>query len=85
MRKIEMTLADECLIDYLSEEQALADRKLFVSNLGVFLTQTGDDVLSIELDDNDIATIRFIGGGTKRVNVHMDSYLSIVKDIVLRI
>lgn len=63
------------------EEFYKADRKLFVKNLGELLSQTGEQILSAELDDNEIVTIHF-EGGDKRVNVAMDSYVAIIKDVL---
>lgn len=63
------------------EEFCKADRKLFVKNLGELLSQTGEQILSAELDDNEIVTIHF-EGGDKKVNVAMDSYVAIIKDVL---
>lgn len=63
------------------KEHYKADRKLFVKNLGDLLSQTGEQILSAELDDNDIVTIHF-EGGDKKVNVAMDSYTAIIKDVL---
>ena len=58
-----------------------ANRKLFVKNIGELLSQTSEQVLSAELDDNEIVTIHFVGGD-KKVNVAMDSYVAIIKDVL---
>lgn len=73
--------ANETLAMYLDEKSAFEDRKLFVRNLGKLLSQTRNDVESCELDDNEIVTIHFKGGYTKKVNVNMDSYSAIVRDV----
>lgn len=64
-----------------NEEDCLKDRKLFVENLGELLSQTNQQVISAELDDNEIVTVHF-EGGDKKVNVNMDSYLGIIKDVL---
>lgn len=63
------------------KEGCLKDRKLFVENLGELLSQTNQQVISAELDDNEIVTVHF-EGGDKKVNVNMDSYLGIIKDVL---
>ena len=64
-----------------NEEDCLKDRKLFVENLGELLSQTNRQVIGAELDDNEIVTVHF-EGGDKKVNVNMDSYLGIIKDVL---
>lgn len=76
-----MTMASETAACFASEKDALADRKLFVHNLGLLLRQTRDGVVSVELGDDEIVTITYRGGGTHTVNVHMDSYTAIVRDV----
>ena len=73
--------ANETAVMFMANEKALEDRKLFVHNLGELLSQTREGVISCELDDNEIVTITFIGGGTRRVNVDMDSYTAIIRDV----
>ena len=73
--------ANETAAMFMPEEKALEDRKLFVHNLGKLLSQTREGVISCELDDNEIVTIPFIGGGTHTVNVNMDSYTAIIRDV----
>ena len=76
-----MELANETLAMFKSTKGAKEDRKLFVHNLGEFFKQTRDSVVSMELDDNEIVTITFTGGGTHLVNVNMNSYTAIVRDV----
>ena len=76
-----MTKANEVLAAYMSDEDALKDRKLFVHNFGEVLKQTRNGIISVELDDNEIVTITYKGGGTHTVNVHMDSYAAIIRDV----
>lgn len=73
--------ASETAAMFMPTEKALEDRKLFVHNLGELLSQTREDVISCELDDNEIVTITYKGGGTHKVNVYMDSYTAIIRDV----
>ena len=74
-------IANETAAMFMPEEKALEDRKLFVHNLGKLLSQTREGVISCELDDNEIVTITFIGGAMHTVNVNMDSYTAIIRDV----
>ena len=80
-KKIEMTLASETKAMFVEPHAAKEDRKLFVHNLGEVIKQTRDAVVSVELDDNDIVTITYKGGGFHKVNVSMDSYAAIIVDV----
>lgn len=64
------------------KEGCLKDRKLFVENLGELLSQTKHRVVGAELDDNEIVKVFFVGGIYRKVNVNMDSYLGIIKDVL---
>lgn len=73
--------ANETAAMFMTNEKALEDRKLFVHNLGELLAQTREQVISCELDDHEIVTITYKGGGIHKVNVNMDSYTAIVIDV----
>ena len=73
--------ANEKIAMFLDEKGAKADRKLFVRNLGDLLSQTREDVISAELDDNEIVTITYQNGYTRKVNVEADSYRAIIRDV----
>lgn len=73
--------ANENKASFMPEDKAWDDRKLFVHNLGELLSQTREGVVSCELKDNDIVVVTFKGGCTKEVNVRLDSYLAIVRDV----
>ena len=77
--------ANETMAMFISKEEALNDRKLFVHNLGELFQQTRDGVISMELDDNEIVTITYRGGSTHKVNVNMASYTAIVRDVAKNI
>lgn len=73
--------ADEAKMMFEKDEQiSLDDRKAFVRNLGKVAAQTRDGVVGMELDDNEIVTVEFKGGGTHKVNINMDSYAAIIRD-----
>ncbi len=67
---------------FASREDALNDRKQFVSNLGVLLSQTRRNISGAELNDNDIVTITYKNGHTRTVNVEADSYSAIISDVM---
>lgn len=77
--------ANETMACYLAPEPALEDRKRFVRNLGDLLSQTREGVISAELDDNEIVTVTYQNGATRHINVNMDSYAAIIRDVARRI
>lgn len=81
-----MRLADEIQADFMSDEVKLEDRKLFTKNLGCLLSQTREGVIGCELevvsDYEEYVVITYRGGAQKMVNVSMDSYAAIVKDVI---
>ena len=61
------------------------DRAAFVINLGLLLTQTDNDVTGCDwLPEEDAVVVHFTGGD-KTVNVAMDSYAGIIRDVMRRI
>lgn len=80
-----MIRANETAAAYMIEEDAIRDRKQFVRNLGDLLSQTRDGVVSCELidaeKDSEHVLILYIGGGVRRICVHMDSYAAIIRDV----
>jgi hypothetical protein len=77
--------ANETLAMFYSEEMALKDRKTFVKNLGKLASQTRDGVAGMVLDDDENVIIYFKRGGEHRVNVRMDSYAAIIRDVAKHI
>ena len=73
--------ADETHAMFVSDESALKDRKLFVHNLGILLSQTREGIMSAELDDNELVTVSYNGGYKVIINVNHDSYLAIIRDV----
>lgn len=80
-----MATANEAYNGFMSKEDSFKDRQLFVTNLGKLLAQTREQVVSAELDENEIVTVTFKGGYTKEVNVNMDSYCAIIRDVLKHI
>lgn len=74
--------ASENLAILMNKEDAFKDRQPFVRNLGELLTQTREGVIDCELDENEIVWVHFEGEHTKRVNVNMDSYTAIIRDVM---
>ena len=77
-----MAKADEVSAAYWNNDAALADRKLFVQNLGELLSQTREGILAARLDNDEFVTVIRRKGDPIRVNVNMDSYFAIIKDVV---
>lgn len=77
----ESVMANETQAMFVSDDLALKDRKQFVHNLGELLSQTRERIVGAELDDNEIVTVTYTNGHTVAVNVNMDSYLAIVRDV----
>ena len=77
----EYNRADETQAMFVSDDKALADRKQFVHNLGELLSQTRERIVGAELDDNEIVTVTYKNDHTVKVNVNMDSYMAIIRDV----
>ena len=80
--------ANETMAMLMDEQDAIHDREIFVHNLGELLSQTRDGVVSCELVDaekpTELVVVTYKGGGTRRINTHMDSYAAIVRDVARR-
>lgn len=74
-------MANETQAMFVSDDLALKDRKQFVHNLGELLSQTRERIVGAELDDDEIVTVTYTNGHTVTINVNMDSYLAIVRDV----
>lgn len=77
-----MVEANEVSAAFMPTDAALSDRKLFVQNLGELLSQTREGIIAARLDNDEFVTIIFKNGDPVRVNVNMDSYFAIIKDVV---
>lgn len=73
--------ANESAMICSTKSESLKDRKLFVKNLGNLLSQTRGGVESCELGDDEIVTINYKNGYQKFVNVNMNSYSAIIRDV----
>lgn len=77
--------ANETMAAYMSDEDAIHDREIFVHNLGELLSQTRDGVVGCELIDAEKDTehvlVTYKGGGTRKINTRLDSYAAIVRDV----
>lgn len=64
------------------EDKLLKNKELFVEEVGKLLSLTREGIEKIYLRDYDTAVIVFREGIERDVNIHMDSYLAIIKDII---
>ena len=73
-----MTRADE-------NKTYLADKCLFIKNLGWLLSQTREGVKGCRLihnaTDDELVEITYNHGGKRLVNISLDSYVAIIKDV----
>lgn len=76
-----MLLANESRAAYMRPELAQNDRKQFVYNLGILLSQTREGIIGAYLDDQELVHVRYKGGHEELINVNMDSYLAIIRDV----
>lgn len=80
--------AGETAAAFMSDEDMIRDRKIFVRNLGWLLSQTRDGVTGCELIDAEKDTehvlVTYRGGATRKIYTHMDSYAAIVRDVARR-
>ena len=82
MAKVQtMILASETRAAYMSLDLALNDRKLFVANLGTILSQTREGILGAYLDDDEQVHVVYKHGHEELVNVRLDSYMAIIRDV----
>lgn len=74
--------ANESKVMFADREESLRDRRLFVHNLGILMSQTRESIIGAELDDHEIVHVKYRGGHEIQVNVNMDSYFAILKEVV---
>ena len=83
-----MERANETAAMFMTDQEAIEDRELFVRNLGWLLSQTRDQLVSCELinaeQGDEHVVVTYKGGGTRKINTHMDSYAAIVRDVARR-
>lgn len=73
-----MLATDEVLHDY--------DKTLFVHNLGALLAQTREGVTGCSYRNDrekrlELVTIHYTNGYTREVNVSLDSYTALIRDV----
>lgn len=76
-----MIWANESRAAHMHPDCALVDRKQFVTNLGVLLTQTREGIQGAYLDDDEIVHVVYQNNHEELINVNMDSYLAIIRDV----
>lgn len=83
-----MMRANETAAAFMSDEDVIHDREIFVRNLGWLLSQTRDGVVGCELinaeQPGEYVLVTYKGGGTRKINTHMDSYAAIIRDVARR-
>lgn len=75
------TPADETSAMFVVDETAIADRKLFVKNLGLLLSQTREGIKGAYLDEREMVHVVRKDGYESCVNVAHDSYTAIIRDV----
>ena len=59
------------------------DKRLFIDNLGILLSQTRANIQRCEyVPEREIVKVVYRNGYEKEININMDSYLAIIKDVV---
>ena len=86
MNEYDLSKANECVAAFMTDEDAFADRREFVQNLGWLLSQTREGVFRCDLESpsksEEYVIITYLGGAQKKVNVYMDSYAAIIRDVI---
>ncbi len=77
------TPANESARINMSKEDAHKDKALFVNNFANLLGQTREDVLDLILsEDGNTITIEYDGGYQRDVNIHNDSDVALMIDVL---
>ena len=83
-----MMRANETAAAFMSDEDVIHDREIFVRNLGWLLSQTRDGVVGCELIDaeqpSEYVLVTYNGGYTRMIGTCMDSYAAIIRDVANR-
>ena len=80
-KTITMFMASEVKAISMPSTAAYEDRQLFVANLGTMLSQTREGIVGAYLDDDEIVHVVFRNDYEKLVNVRLDSYMAIIRDV----
>lgn len=76
-----MVEVSEARAAYMHPDAAQQDREMFVANLGWLLSQTREGIVRAYLDNDEIVHVVYRNGHEELVNVNMDSYMAIVRDV----
>lgn len=76
-----MIMANESKAAYAHPDYTQNDRHLFVANLGTLLSQTREGIVGAYLDENELVHVVYKSGHEELVNVRMDSYMAIIRDV----
>lgn len=74
-------MANELRADSKPDRMAYRDRQLFVANLGTMLSQTRKGIVGAFLDETEIVHVVYRNGYERLVNVRLDSYMAIIRDV----
>lgn len=80
-----MKLASETKAAYMSNIEAYQDRRQFVENLGILLKQTREGIVGAYLDDSEHVHVVYNNDYEEIINVNMDSYMAIIRDVTKRL
>ena len=70
---------------YLMEAKVGEDKAEFVKGFGNFMrynTRYRTEIMGMEMDEHEIVTIHYEGGGTHKANIYADSELAAILDIL---
>lgn len=70
---------------YLMDAKVGEDKSEFVKGFGNFMrynTRFRTEIMGMEMDEHEIVTIHYEGGGTRKANIYADSELATLRDIL---
>ena len=76
-----MLMANESRAPRMHPDMAYKDRQLFVSNLGVLLAQTREEISGAYLDGRETVHVVYKTGHEHLVNINADSFMAIIRDV----
>lgn len=62
-------------------KEEFAQKESFIKTLQLCLINADVDLIELNLIDNETVEARFLGGGSRRIDIAADSKLAIVKDV----
>lgn len=66
---------------FAAPKESMDDRKQFVENLGWLMAQTREGIVGAYLDDKEIVHVVFRCGQERKVNVALNSYMAIIREV----